>query len=42
MTSEESEFLKDCQQKDAPFPEIDLSYWAKLDHPVPATTVPFS
>ncbi len=27
-------FLKECQEKDAPFPEIDLSYWAKLDHPL--------
>jgi 1,4-alpha-glucan branching enzyme len=31
---EEQEFLEDCQVKDAPFPELDLSYWAKLDHPL--------
>ncbi len=28
------EFLEDCQRKDAPFPEIDLSMWAKLDRPI--------
>jgi len=34
MTTEDQEFLDDCRQKDAPFAEIDLSYWAKLDHPL--------
>ncbi|MBS1707392.1 MAG: DUF1957 domain-containing protein [Armatimonadetes bacterium] len=42
MVSEEAAFLKDCQLKDAPFPELDLSYWATLDHPLPSATVPFS
>lgn len=30
----ESEYLADCRQKDAPFPYLDLSYWAKLDRPL--------
>jgi 1,4-alpha-glucan branching enzyme len=28
LNEQELEFLKDCQIKDAPFPEIDLSMWA--------------
>lgn len=27
LTSEESRFLRDCQEKDAPFPDLDLSLW---------------
>lgn len=34
MTEEETEFLRDCQQKDAPFPHLKLSDWAQLDHPL--------
>jgi 1,4-alpha-glucan branching enzyme len=34
LSEEEMEFLQDCQVKDAPFPKLDLSYWAKLDHPL--------
>jgi 1,4-alpha-glucan branching enzyme len=34
LNEEELEFLRDCQVKDAPFPELDLSYWAHLDHPL--------
>ena len=34
LKATEEEFLKDCQVKDAPFPEIDLNYWARLDHPL--------
>lgn len=34
MTAEEEAFLEDCEEKDAPFPELDLSYWARLDHPL--------
>ncbi len=33
LTSLEQAFLRDCQQKDAAFQELDLSYWAKLDVP---------
>lgn len=35
MTSAELSFYEDCRQKDAPFPEIDLKFWAKLDYPLP-------
>jgi 1,4-alpha-glucan branching enzyme len=28
MNEQELEFLRDCQIKDAPFPEIDLTMWA--------------
>ncbi|MBX3095583.1 MAG: DUF1957 domain-containing protein [Fimbriimonadaceae bacterium] len=31
---EDREFLNECQQKDAPFPKIDLSFWSELDQPV--------
>lgn len=27
MTAEEEEFLEDCRQKDAPFQDLNLSYW---------------
>ncbi len=30
----EKKFLEDCQVKDAPFQELDLNYWAKLEHPL--------
>ena len=30
MTPEEERFLLDCQEKDAPFAELDLSIWTKL------------
>lgn len=33
----EREFVEECQIKDAPFPELNLSYWAKLDHPLTGT-----
>lgn len=33
LTPEEQVFYKDCRQKDAPFSELDLSMWAKLDQP---------
>jgi len=37
MTEEESEFLAECQEKDAPFPNLDLSFWKpRLEN----TTVP--
>lgn len=38
-TLEESEtvFFEDCLIKDAPFPELDLNLWARLDHPLPGT-----
>lgn len=43
LNEEEMEFLRDCQQKDAPFPELDVRYWAGLDHPLSvAAGVPLS
>lgn len=27
LTIEEQEYLKECQEKDAPFPHLDLSFW---------------
>lgn len=38
MTSDEEEFLKDCQAKDAPFQELDIRIWAKVEHPIPVAT----
>ena len=35
LTATEQEFLEDCQQKDAPFADLDVKTWAKLDHPLP-------
>jgi len=32
------DFLADCQQKDACFKDLDLSYWARLERPIPAGT----
>lgn len=42
LNSEERSYLLDCQVKDAPFPEIDLNFWAKLDNPLmpPETYTP--
>ena len=34
-TEEDSVFIQECREKDAPFPELDLRYWAALEHPVP-------
>ena len=34
LTGEEVIFLADCQQKDAPFKHLDLSYWAQIEHPI--------
>lgn len=33
LTEEEEAFLEDCKQKDAPFPELDLSLWKTLPEP---------
>jgi 1,4-alpha-glucan branching enzyme len=40
MTAEEDAFYEDCRAKDAPFQELDLNLWARLDRPLgePATT----
>ncbi|MBS1706605.1 MAG: DUF1957 domain-containing protein [Armatimonadetes bacterium] len=35
-TAEDTAFFEECQSKDVPFPQIDLSYWAKLDRPLVA------
>lgn len=40
LDAEERSFFEECKQKDAPFPEIDLSYWAKLDRPIPSPVEP--
>ncbi|HVL39480.1 MAG TPA: 1,4-alpha-glucan branching protein domain-containing protein, partial [Fimbriimonadaceae bacterium] len=34
MSEADREFLEDCKLKDAPFPNLDLSYWARLEHPI--------
>lgn len=34
LNGDEWTFLRDCQDKDAPFREINLSYWAELDYPL--------
>lgn len=35
ISEDDDAFYRDCLQKDAPFPDIDVSYWAKLDRPLP-------
>ena len=40
ITDEESVFLEECRQKDAPFAELDLKYWARLEHPLPGVPEP--
>lgn len=30
-TTEEEDFLLDCQEKDAPFPDLDLNLWRRMD-----------
>lgn len=35
LSSDDLSFYEDCRQKDAPFPDIDLKFWAKLDYPLP-------
>ncbi|RYG24238.1 DUF1957 domain-containing protein [bacterium] len=32
MTADERLFLRDCEEKDAPFPDLDLSLWAEETH----------
>jgi 1,4-alpha-glucan branching enzyme len=39
---EEEVFIADCRLKDAPFPELDLSIWSKLDHPLDERTAALS
>jgi 1,4-alpha-glucan branching enzyme len=34
MTPDEQKFLEECQEKDAAFPDLDVSVWAKLDKPL--------
>jgi 1,4-alpha-glucan branching enzyme len=34
MSADEEAFLAECRQKDAPFPDLDLAPWEKLDHPI--------
>lgn len=38
MTEEDAEFLADCQAKDAPFADLDIRMWAKVEHPLPVAT----
>jgi len=35
VSSDDALFLEECRQKDAAFQEIDLSLWARLEHPLP-------
>ncbi|MFQ3668618.1 MAG: hypothetical protein SNJ61_06990 [Fimbriimonadaceae bacterium] len=37
-TAEEEEFLAECRQKDAAFPDVKIEYWAYLEHPLPGVT----
>lgn len=37
LTAIEQAFLLECQEKDAPFPHLNVKHWAKLDHPVVTT-----
>lgn len=34
LDADEEAFLKECEEKDAAFPELDLSDWARLDYPL--------
>lgn len=34
LTEQDAAFLADCKLKDAPFEDLDISVWAKLEHPV--------
>ena len=36
LSEEDAAFLKECQEKDAPFPDLDLKMWAQLDYPLKA------
>jgi 1,4-alpha-glucan branching enzyme len=37
LTDEENEFLAECRQKDAPFPDLDLSLWSAVEPDAIAT-----
>ncbi len=37
LSEDDLAFIRECEQKDCPFPEIDLSFWAKLDFPMRPT-----
>jgi len=41
---EDEEFLVECEEKDAPFPAIDLGDWARLERPIggPGRGIPMS
>jgi len=34
LSEDELAFIRESEQKDNPFPDLDLSYWAKLDYPI--------
>jgi 1,4-alpha-glucan branching enzyme len=38
LNADDHAFLFECERKDAAFAEIDLEWWARLDHPVPVQT----
>jgi 1,4-alpha-glucan branching enzyme len=40
LSVNETEFLNDCQIKDAPFQDLDLGVWSKLENPLPGTVAP--
>ena len=34
LSEQDAAFLADCRLKDAPFADLDISVWAKLEHPI--------
>lgn len=42
METSDETFLKECQEKDAPFPTLKLDYWKGLDHPISQVGTPVS
>jgi len=40
LSADEEAFVADCRQKDAAFPNLDLSWWAQLDRPISPVSAP--
>jgi len=40
LTAVEKGFLEECQEKDAPFPDLDIRHWARLEHPIASVALP--
>jgi len=34
ISQDNQQFLSDCQRRDSLFPDLDLTWWARLDHPL--------